>query len=400
MELNLTEKRSDVPMSAPDITDLEREAIAEVLRTPRLSFGPQVEAFEAAAAKIAGLKHAIAVSSGTTGLHLCIRAAGIQDADLVVTTPFSFVASANVLLYERAIPVFVDVEEATGNISPELVSQAVDGLMEGGKAANAWTPRKVEMQGGRLKAILSVDVFGQPADYDPLLETANSHGLSLIEDSCEAIGAAYKSKPAGSFGDVGTFAFYPNKQITTGEGGVVVTDRDDWAEMIRALRNQGRAEGDVWLQHTYLGYNYRLDELSAALGKVQLSRLNELMEKREQVASWYRERLADIQGVQLPTILPSTTRMSWFVYVVRLDPGIDREAVIRQLAAEGIPTRRYFAPIHLQPYFVERFGYREGDFPVAEDLGRRSVALPFSSPMNEDEVDRVCRSLASVLGSH
>ena len=386
-----------IAMSSPDLTDAEREAVAAVLRTPRLSIGPQVEAFEATVAEFVGAKHAVAVSSGTAGLHLCVRTTSVTDGDWVITTPFSFIASANVLLYERAVPVFVDVDPRTGNIDPTLVAQAATDLEHGGAAAKRWLPRKGASAEGRLKAILPVDVFGQPADYDLLVETAHSYGLAMIEDSCEALGATYHNRPAGMLGDVGVFAFYPNKQITTGEGGVVVTDRDDWATMIRALRNHGRAPGDTWLEHSYLGYNYRMDEMCAALGRVQMTRLDELLAKREQVVDWYGQRLREIPGVELPQLVPDTTRMSWFVYVIRLNQAIDRQTVIERLSECGVPSRPYFAPIHLQPPYVERFGYQPGDYPVTEDLGRRSLALPFSGVMSEAEVDQVCRMLQQSL---
>jgi perosamine synthetase len=220
-----------------------------------------------------------------------------------------------------------------------------------------------------FKAILGVDVFGQSADWDPIRKVADEFGLKVIEDSCEALGAEYKGHKVGTLGDYGVFAFYPNKQITTGEGGVIVTGDEQAANLMRALRNQGRAPGDTWLSHTYLGYNYRLDEMSAALGAVQMLRLQELLHKREQVAAWYSERLAEIPGVEVPFIEPFTTRMSWFVYVVRFDPATNRDALAKRLEASGVPVRPYFLPIHLQPYMVERFGYRLGDFPVTEDLG-------------------------------
>ncbi len=386
-----------IGMSAPDLTDAEREAVLEVLRTPRLSMGSQIEAFEAAVARYVGARHAIAVSSGTGGLHLCVRAAGITDGDWVITTPFSFIASANVILYERATPIFVDVDSLTGNIDTEQVARAARDLLRGGSSAARWLPRKGSQSGGRLKAILPVDVFGQPADYDALNAVADENGLVVIEDSCEALGARYKERPAGMLGDAGVFAFYPNKQITTGEGGLIVTQNAVWADACRSLRNQGRAPEDTWLEHTHLGYNYRMDEMSAALGRVQMDRIAQLLEKRSRVADWYAERLAEIFGVEAPNLSPDTTRVSWFVYVVRLAADVDRGALVERLAAEGIPSRPYFIPIHTQPFFVERFDYRSGDFPVTEDLGERSLALPFSSVMTEGEVDRVCRALAKNL---
>ncbi|HNT25270.1 MAG TPA: DegT/DnrJ/EryC1/StrS family aminotransferase [Anaerolineales bacterium] len=392
-----TTPKFSVPMSSPDITDREREAVADVMKTAYLSMGQYNEAFEEAFRAFTGSRHAIAVNSGTAGLHMCVRAAGIQDGDLVITTPFSFVASANVLLFERAVPVFVDVDPQTGNIDPPLVRAAILDIVSGVQGAHAWLPRRGADPARPLKAVLPVDVFGQPADFASILPLAREHNLKVIEDSCEALGATYQGRPAGTWGDYGVFAFYPNKQITTAEGGLIVTDDDEAADYMRALRNQGRAPGDTWLQHTHLGYNYRLDELSAALGAVQMSRMEELLPKRQQVADWYNERIAEIPGVEAPVIVPNTTRTSWFVYVVRFQPGIDRDAVIKALEKHGIPARPYFSPIHLQPYMVERFGFQPGDFPVTEDLGRRSLALPFSGIMTEAQVETVCQVLRKVL---
>ncbi len=386
-----------IPMSSPDLTEAEREAVLSVLRTPSLSMGPYIRRFEAAFRERLSLPHAIAVNSGTAGLHLCVRAAGIRPGDLVITTPFSFVASTNAILFEGGVPVYVDVDPLTGNLDPRQVRAAVTDLFAGGSASRKWLPPRGAPVKAPLKAVLTVDVFGQPADADPILEAARPRGLKVIEDSCEALGATYKGRPAGTLGDYGVFAFYPNKQITTGEGGMVVTGDEAAASLMRALRNQGRAPGDTWLAHTHLGYNYRLDEMSAALGAVQMSRLEELLDKRAQVAAWYAERLADIPGVEPPHIRPETTRMSWFVYVVRFDPALNRDEIIRRLAGEGIPARPYFAPIHLQPYMVERFGYRPGMYPVTEDLGRRGAALPFSGVMSEAQVEAVCAALRRIL---
>jgi dTDP-4-amino-4,6-dideoxygalactose transaminase len=384
-------------MSSPDLTELEREAVAAVMRTPSLSMGGQITRFEEAVKAYTGSKHAIGVNSGTAGLHLCVRAAGIGDGDLVITTPFSFVASANVLLFERAVPVFVDVEPRSGNIDPYLVKAAAQDIATGGRAARAWQPRKGADPEAKLKAILPVDVFGQPAELDSIRQTARDYNLTVIEDSCEALGATYNGRQAGTQGDFGVFGFYPNKQITTGEGGMIITEDDEAAAMMRALRNQGRAPGDTWLQHTHLGYNYRLDEMSAALGLIQMQRLDEMIEKRAQVADWYAQRISEIPGVEAPLIAPSTTRVSWFVYVVRFAPELDRDGIALALGKLGIPARPYFLPIHLQPYMVERFGYQPGDFPVTEDLGRRGLALPFSGVMGEEQVERVCKALYSVL---
>jgi dTDP-4-amino-4,6-dideoxygalactose transaminase len=380
-----------IPMSSPDLTDAERQAVIDVINTPILSMGAQVPRFEQAFRDLTGAKHALAVNSGTAGLHLCVRAAGIGPGDLVITTPFSFVASTNALLFENAIPVFVDVDPKTGNIDPEQVADAARNIEK------YLPPSTLNVKRSTLKAILPVDVFGQPAEMDAINAVASEHGLTVIEDSCEALGATYKGRPAGVLGDYGIFAFYPNKQITTGEGGVVITSDDKAADFMRALRNQGRAPGDTWLSHTYLGYNYRLDEMSAAMGAEQMKRLDDLLSKREQVAGWYAERLAEIPGIEIPYIAPSTTRMSWFVYVIRLDPKIERAAFAKRLEARGIPVRPYFVPIHTQPYMIERFGWREGDFPVTEDLGQRGLAVPFSGVMSEEQVEYVCQAIRAEL---
>ena len=373
-----------IPMCEPDITAAEREAVDEVLRGTTLSIGPRLELFERRIAAYVGARHAAGVSSGTAGLHLCMLAAGVGEYDLVLTTPFSFVASANAIMYVRARPVFVDIEPNALTIDPQRLAD---------------TARVVSRRHGRrLKAILPVHVFGQTADMDPILEIAERHGLAVIEDACEAIGATYKGRPAGTIGDAGAFAFYPNKQMTTGEGGMVVTNHHGWDALFRSLRNQGRDVFDGWLAHSRLGYNYRLDELSAALGAVQAQRLDELLEKRARVAAWYEERLASLEGIERPGPAAWTTRMSWFVYVVRLAPRHDRDRLIRELEARGVPARPYFPPIHLQPFYRGRFGLRPGDFPVTEAAGASCLALPFFGTMREEQVDYVCGALAEALG--
>jgi dTDP-4-amino-4,6-dideoxygalactose transaminase len=391
-----------IPMSSPDLTAAEREAVMEVMNTSVLSIGPRIDDFERAMAHYVGVEHAVGVNSGTSGLHLCAIAAGTQDADLVVTTPFSFIASANAVVYERAIPIFVDVDPATGNIDPVLVAEAVDTLRRGGHAADRWLPPALRndlqrAKGSRMRAILPVHAFGQPADMDPLLDVARQHKLAVIEDACEAIGAEYKGRKAGTLGDAAVVAFYPNKQITTGEGGMIVTQNKAWADLFRSLRNQGRDVFDAWLNHTRLGYNYRLDELSAALGLVQIRRIEELLCKRAQVAHWYDERLVDVELVERPYIAATTTRMSWFVYVVRIRPPANRDDVMRTLAEHGIPSRPYFTPIHLQPFYRKTFGYGHGDFPVTEHLGDVSLALPFSGIMTEEQVNYVCECLCQAV---
>lgn len=407
-----TRKSQNIPMASPDLTDAEIAAVNQVLSTRHLSIGPQIEAFEQAFATYTGTRQAVGVNSGTSGLHLAMIAAGVKEGDLVITTPFSFVASANCILYERAIPVFVDIDPLTGNIDPALAAEGVDNLAHGRKAAERWLPpslrngRKPAIYSNqrrgmreRIKAILPVHAFGQPADMAPILEIGQKYDLAVIEDACEAVGAEYQGRMAGALSDAAVFAFYPNKQMTTGEGGLIVTRRDDWATLFRSLRNQGRDTHDAWLRHTRLGYNYRLDEMSAALGVAQLSRIEEILSKRERVAGWYNERLSNVDGLRIPYIAPTTTRMSWFVYVVQVDEAVERDAVMTQLKAVGIPSRQYFSPIHLQPFYIEQFGYQRGDFPVTERWGNTCLALPFSGVMTEDQVDYVCTHLTKIVPS-
>jgi perosamine synthetase len=363
-------------MSSPDIGAREIALVNEVLSGTTLSIGPFVERFEAMLAEYVGAAHAVAVTNGTNGLHLCMVAAGVSDGDEVITTPFSFVASANCILYERGRPVFVDIDEESLNLDPALVPAAIT---------------------ERTRAILPVHVFGQPCAMDELTAIAREHDLALVEDACEALGAEYRGRQVGSFGQTGVFAFYPNKQMTTGEGGVVVTNDDRVAELLRSLRNQGRDEMGTWLRHVRLGFNYRLDELSAALGVAQLERLDELLAKRERVAQRYCERLQAVPGVEPLRAVPSTTRMSWFVFVVRLAPEIVRDGVIDHLDAAGVPSRSYFSPIHLQPFYREQFGYREGDFPVAERVASSTLAIPFHGNLTDEQMEIVVEALASAV---
>jgi dTDP-4-amino-4,6-dideoxygalactose transaminase len=389
-------------MSSPNISAEDAEAVRAVLDTPYLSIGPRIAEFEERFAAYIGTRHAVGVSSGTAGLHLAVIAAGVGPGDLVITTPFSFVATANCILYERGIPVFVDIDPFTLNLDPACVARAVEDLSEGGKPAKPWLPPEMRRgsvghAAGRLKAILPVDVFGQPADYDLFQPAAQRHGLVIIEDACEALGAEYKGRKAGRLGHVAVFAFYPNKQMTTGEGAMMVTDDDAWDRLFRSLRNQGRDESGAWLNHVRLGYNYRLDEMSAALGVAQLARIEELLRKRERVAEMYGEQLAGMAGVALPRPAPTTSRLSWFIYVIRLAPEIDRNRVMAGLEERGVPARPYFSPIHLQLFNRERFGYREGDYPVAEAVARSTLALPFSGVMTEQQVTYVCETLRKIL---
>jgi dTDP-4-amino-4,6-dideoxygalactose transaminase len=365
-----------IPMSGPDITQAEIDAVNDVLTSRYLSIGPKIEAFEKAVATYTGTAHAIGVNSGTSGLHLTVIAAGIQEGDEVITPSFSFIASANCILYEQGTPVFVDIDPLNGNMNPAAVEAAIT---------------------ERTKAIVIVHAFGQPADIDPILAVARKHNLWVIEDSCEAIGAEYKGRRAGTFGDAAVFAFYPNKQMTTGEGGMMVTDRADWNNLFRSLRNQGRDVFDAWLNHTRLGYNYRLDEMSAALGLAQIRRIDELLAKRAQVAAWYNERIDEIPGIHKPHIVETTTRMSWFVYVVRCDEQVSRDRLMAELEKRGVASRPYFTPIHLQPFYQEKFGYGRGDLPHTEKAGDTFLALPFSSVMQKNQVEYVCEQIREAI---
>jgi len=366
-----------IPLSRPDITQKEIDAVVEVLSTPTLSIGPWLDEFENQVKQLTQRRHAVGVSSGTAGLHCAMIAAGIGPGDEVITTPFSFVASANCILYVGAKPVFVDIDPRTLNIDLS-------------KVAGAITPK--------TRGIVGVEVFGHPGGMVELEQLAQKHELVFIEDACEGLGGMAGKRPIGSFGRASIFGFYPNKQITTGEGGMIVTDDETFAATCRALRNQGR-EGMSWLAHQRLGYNYRLSEINAALGVAQMQRLEELTEKRHNVAVQYIERLMTSKFVIVPTILADTV-MSWFVFVVRLNDLFeigDRDDAIKALRAEGIGCSNYFPPIHLQPYMVELLGHKEGDFPVCEHVANRTIALPFFGKLGKGQIERVCGTLEKVL---
>lgn len=367
-----------IPLARPNITQAEIDAVTAVLRTPQLSMGPKVAEFESAFAKYCGTSEAVACSNGTIGLHMLVRAMGIGPGDEVVTTPFSFIASSNCVLMENAKPVFVDIDPTTWNIDARRIENAI-------------TPR--------TKALLPVDVFGQPADMDAISAIARKHRLRVIEDSCEALGSRYKGRMAGSFGDAGVFGFYPNKQLTTGEGGMIVTNDSQLAAMCRSLRNQGRDVHGGWLAHPRMGYNYRLSDINCALGLAQLNRMSEIIAARSRVERWYRSRLGGDSRVSLQRITPDVD-ISWFVFVVRLGDQYSpahRDGMLEKLRARGIGCNNYFAPIHLQPFFVERFGYKPGDFPVCEAVAGRTIALPFHHELTESDVDIVCKELTSML---
>jgi perosamine synthetase len=365
-----------IPLSAPDITETEIEAVVAVLRSSRLSLGPVTERFESAVAEYVSLPHAIAVSSGTAGLHLCIRAMGIGEGDEVIVPSFTFIAAANAIRYERAVPVFADIDATTLNIDPRRIEEAIT---------------------SRTRAIVVVHTFGVPADMPAILEIAERHRLLVIEDACEAIGAEHTGRKAGSMGHAGVFAFYPNKQITTGEGGLVVTRDEVLARRIRALRNQGRYETDDWFQHAELGYNYRISEINCALGLTQMLRLEEILQKRAAVATAYHQRLTRYQDLILPPLAFSGGRISWFVYVVHLGAGspLHRDDLLRGLAAAGIGCGRYFAPIHLQPSYAA--WRNSAHLPVTEAVAARSLALPFFNNLETAAIDEVCDALGAFL---
>jgi len=371
------QQSQQIPLAQPEVGAREEELALEVLRSGRLSLGPMGERFERELAAWLGVEDAVAVSSGTTALHLGVRALGWGPGDEVLTSPFSFVASANCLLYEGAKPVFCDVDPVTLNLDPAVARSAVN---------------------ARTRGILPIHIFGYPAAMPELEALAGEHGLGILEDACEAIGAVdSEGRVAGARGNLATFAFYANKQMTTGEGGMIVPSGPEAAARLRSERNQGRAADMGWLDHGGLGFNYRLSDLAAALGVAQVEKLDSLLERRATVASLYEQRLAAVEGVEVPVAARGSERRSWFVYVVRLADEVDRDATIAHLGARGIASKAYLPCIHLFPQLRE-LGYREGQFPVAEAASAHSLALPFFPAMSEGQVDRVCQELASALG--
>jgi perosamine synthetase len=368
-----------IPLARPMIGAREEELVLEVLRSRRLSLGPRLDEFERALGERIGAQHVSAVASGTAGLHLALRAAGIQAGDEVITTPFSFVASANSILYEGARPLFCDIDRRTLNLDPSAAEAAVS---------------------DRTAGILPVHIFGYPADMPAFERIAGEHGLWLVEDACEALGAAHgDGKRVGARGHPAVFAFYPNKQIATGEGGAVVSADAEMKARIDSERNQGRAPDMGWLDHDRLGFNYRLSDVACALGLAQLERLGDLLAARARVAAAYGERLADIEGLELPCADAGGDERSWFVYVVQLPDTLDRDATIEQLRAAGVDSKPYLPAIHLMSFYRERFGHREGEFPVCEEISRRSLALPFYPELTEAEVERVTRALVGIIES-
>jgi perosamine synthetase len=367
-----------VPLSAPDINEDDIHAVTEVLRSSRLSLGPKLEEFERGIADYVHASNAIAVNSGTSGLHLCVRALDICDGDEVIIPSFTFIAVANAVRYERAIPVFVDIDPESSNIDPTKIEAAIS---------------------SRTVAIIVPHTFGRPADLMAILDIAERHHLYVIEDGCEAIGAEYEGQKVGTFGDAGVFAFYPNKQITTGEGGVVVTQNAALAKRIRILRNQGRNNSNEWLQHTELGYNYRISEINCALGIGQVGRLDSILLRRESIAHEYSRRLGGHPNLTIPSLKLPRGRISWFAYSVRLDSTCseeDRDLLVNEMGLRGIGLGRYFAPIHLQPIYKSASD-QQVKLPVTEHIASRSFALPFFNRIRDDQIDETCRALLELI---
>ena len=375
----MTEAIREIPLSRPWVDEREEELVLEVLRSGRLSLGPWIERFEQELAERVGAPYAAAVSSGTAGLHLLCRIAGLGPGDEVVTSPLSFVASANCFILEGATPVFADVDPLTLNLDPAAAEAAIT---------------------ERTRAIVAVDMFGFPCDLDPLRALAERHGLTLIEDACESLGAEYRGAPLGSHGPSAVFAFYPNKQMATGEGGVVTTHSEHEWQLLRSMRNQGRSyeQGAAWFNHVRLGLNYRWTDVQAAIGLGQLEKLDRILVLRAEAAERYGELLAGLDGVEAPVPEDGDRRRSWFVYVVKLDPRLDRDAVMDSLRAEGVATAEYVPCIHLQPYMRERYGFSEGLCPVAEETARRTMALPFFTQIDVGDQERVVEVLRTAVG--
>jgi perosamine synthetase len=366
-----------IPLARPVIGEAEEQAVLAVLRSGQLSLGPRLAEFEREFAARVGARHASAVSSGTAGLHLALRAVDVGEGDEVVTSPFSFVASANAALYERARPVFADIDPVTLNLDPDAAAAAV---------------------GERTRALLPVHIFGYPADMPAFERIADAHGLAIVEDACEALGAVHgDGVRVGGRGHPAVFGFYANKQLTTGEGGMVTLADAALKQRIDSERNQGRAPDMGWLEHDRLGFNYRLSDIACALGIAQLGHLEQMLADRARVARLYREGLSEVEGLQTPCADSAGNARAWFVFVVQLPRGVARDAVIRALASAGIQSKPYLPAIHLMPFYRELMGYREGQFPVCEDVAARSLALPFFPAMSSGEVERVIEELRGAL---
>lgn len=367
-----------IHLSRPDITEKEIQAVTDVLGSPNLSLGPKLTEFEDAFARYTGRKRAVAVSSGTSALFLCLSALGIGTGDEVITTPFTFIATVNSIMMVGAKPVFADIDPETLNIDPGQIAPAIT---------------------EKTKAVMPIEAFGNPAGFDRISEEAKKHNLILIEDSCEALGSALNGKKAGTFGKVGLFAFYPNKQITTGEGGMIVTDDDEIADICISLRNQGRAKGGGWLNHERLGYNCRISDINCALGIAQLARIDEIKKKRKQVATWYQQELVDDDRIIVPRETAGCD-FSWFVFVVRLTEKYTlkhRDEILVKMRSNNIQVGNYFVPVLIQPFISEAFDYKQSDFPVTDSVCRRTIALPFYNNLSREQVRTVAQELKKTL---
>lgn len=361
-------------IARPYIDEKDKQGVLSVLSSGWLSSGCKYVQFEDAMKKYTGSRYACAVANGTCGLHTAVRALGLTEGDEVITSPFSFISSANCLLYERVKPVFVDVEDTTYNMDPTKIKGAIT---------------------KRTKAILVVHIFGQTADMTPIMSMARTYRLKVIEDACESLGATYKGKMAGTFGDIGVYAFYPNKQMTTGEGGMIVTRSKKLDELCTSLRNQGRGRDGDWLIHERLGFNYRMDEMSASLGVTQLSKIDWMIAKKRKLAEWYEEALADTQHIITPKIGNGRIH-TWFVYVIRITNG-KRNFVMEALTRGGIQTKPYLPVIHLQPYMKKMFGYQRGDFPISERIASETLALPFYVGLQKQDIRYITQKLKNIL---
>ncbi len=363
-----------IPLARPVIGDRERELVDGVLRSRQLSLGPTVTEFERMWADRIGTRHAVACSSGTAGLHCCLHALGIGPGDEVITSSFSFVASANVIVYTGATPVFAEVDPLTFNMDPAAVEAAI-------------TPR--------TRAILIVDIFGYPADVPALMAIAERHGLAIVEDACQSIDGDFNGKKLGTYGHPAVYGFYANKQLTTAEGGVVLTDDDALYLLLKSLTNQGRSDDGAWLVHSRLGFNYRLSDVHAAIGIAQIERLDWMQDARTRIAGRYQARMASVDGVT--PMYEGPQRRSWFVYAPRLDPDLDRDAIIGRLEAEGVSAKPYLPCIHLQPYYRTDHGHAPGELPVTEEISASTIALPFFCEMTDEQVDRVCDTMERAI---
>jgi len=367
--------KRDIFLSSPFIEDDDRKAVMDVLNTRFLSLGPKPPEFERMFAEYIGTRYAVVLNSGTSALHLAVKALGIGPGDEVIVTPYSFIASVNCLLYEGAKPVFADIDPVTFNMDPKKIEQKIT---------------------SKTKAIIPVDVFGRPSDKEAISRIAKKHNLKIIEDSAEALGAEYKGKKVGTFGDCAVFAFYPNKQITTGEGGMLVTDSKEIYDLCLSYRNQGRTINSKWLDHERIGYNYRLSDINCALGISQLKKIDIILKKREQVAAEYTKRLSKIDGIKVPLGSDAEIKVSWFVYVIQVE---QREKFMKELIKRGVQCSSYFPSIHLMSFYRKSYGFKEGDFPICERISKTTMALPFHTAMSEEDIVYVCDKVAEVQAS-